>query len=85
MHLDDFLELEYGKWTQLIIIVCSSYGVGQAPLGARKFREFCDEILKRHRDGNGEGENDDTKVIPTLRGVYFALLGLGDSPLQYVL
>ena len=77
MHLDDFLELECGKWTRLIIIVCSSYGVGQAPLGARKFREFCDEILKRHRDG--EGENDDTKVIPSLRGVNFALLGLGDS------
>lgn len=82
MHLDDFLELEYGKWTRLIIVVCSSYGVGQAPLGARKFREFCDEILKRHRDGDGEGENndDDTKGIPSLRGVVnFALLGLGDS------
>lgn len=85
MQLDDFLELEYGAWTRLIIIVCSSYGVGQAPLGARKFREFCDEILIRHHhhhhgdgDGDGEGGND-TKAIPTLQGVNFALLGLGDS------
>lgn len=86
MHLDDFLELEFGAWTRLIIIVCSSYGVGQAPLGARKFRDFCDEILKRrgHGHGVGGGANDDnTKVkgiIPSLHGVVnFALLGLGDS------
>jgi sulfite reductase alpha subunit-like flavoprotein len=83
MHLDDFLEVEFGApWTRLIIIVCSSYGVGQAPLGARKFREFCDEILTRHRnnDDGKAGGNDDTKIsIPTLNGINFALLGLGDS------
>mmetsp|Transcript_34477 Transcript_34477/g.83416 ORF Transcript_34477/g.83416 Transcript_34477/m.83416 type:complete len:240 (-) Transcript_34477:241-960(-) len=66
MHLDDFLELEKAKWTRLVVIVCSSYGVGQAPIGARKFREFCDEIW----DG-GRGIS--------LEGVNFALLGLGDS------
>ena len=58
MHLDDFLELECGRWTRLVIIVCSSYGVGQAPIGARKFREFCDEILTRRRgvtDSDGGG------------------------------
>jgi sulfite reductase alpha subunit-like flavoprotein len=58
-------------------------------LGARKFREFCDEILKLHHqgggdDGNGDGGNDSKKatkaMIPTLNGVVnFALLGLGDS------
>lgn len=67
MHLDDFLELEQAKWTRLVIIVCSSYGVGQAPIGARKFREVCDTILER--------SNDDKM----LTGVNYALLGLGDS------
>jgi len=68
MHLDDFLEVEKAKWTKLVVIVCSSYGVGQAPLGARKFRELCDEILL--------GED---KSLNFLNGVHFALLGLGDS------
>jgi MioC protein len=72
MHLDDFLEVEGAGWTRLVVIVCSSYGVGQAPIGARKFREFCDEILKR-REGKEEGST------PSLGGVTFALLGLGDS------
>jgi len=69
MHLDDFLEVEKAKWTKLVVIVCSSYGVGQAPIGARKFRELCDEILLRCED----------KSLNFLNGVHFALLGLGDS------
>lgn len=73
MHLDDFLEVEKAKWTKLVVIVCSSYGVGQAPIGARKFRELCDEILLRSND-----ENEDKSLI-FLNGVHFALLGLGDS------
>ncbi|EED87489.1 hypothetical protein THAPSDRAFT_264925, partial [Thalassiosira pseudonana CCMP1335] len=44
LTLDDFLELRHGEWTRVVVIVCSSYGVGQAPLGARKFREWCDEV-----------------------------------------
>lgn len=74
MHLDDFLELEEAGWTRLVVIVCSSYGVGQAPIGARKFREFCDEILRRRDDGKEEKGS-----APSLEGVTFALLGLGDS------
>ena len=35
MHLDDFLEVEKAKWTKLVVIVCSSYGVGQAPIGGK--------------------------------------------------
>jgi len=53
-----------------VVIVVSSYGVGQAPIGARKFREFCDELLERY------GEDSKTKL---LEGISFALLGLGDS------
>lgn len=74
MHLDDFLELERGRWTRLVVIVCSSYGVGQAPIGARKFREWCDEVIDRSEGGGGGGV--DSKM---LEGVSFALLGLGDS------
>ncbi|KAL3811310.1 hypothetical protein ACHAXA_005396 [Cyclostephanos tholiformis] len=67
MHLDDFLEIEKGRWTRLVVIVCSSYGVGQAPIGARKFREFCDEVLRRQeqqqqqrqRRGRRGGDEDD--------------------------
>merc|ERR1719232_201125 len=67
MQLDDFLEAERANWPRLVVIVCSSYGVGHAPLGAQKFREACDAILER-----GGGDR-------FLEGVKFALLGLGDS------
>ena len=82
MHLDDFLELEHAQWTRLVIIVCSSYGVGQAPIGARKFREVCDTILERYgyddvvKDGNNNNKSEGDKM---LSGVKYALLGLGDS------
>jgi sulfite reductase alpha subunit-like flavoprotein len=48
MTLDDFLEMHHAPLTPIVIIVCSSYGVGQAPLGARRFREMCDAMLERH-------------------------------------
>ncbi|KAL7538179.1 hypothetical protein ACHAXR_008345 [Thalassiosira sp. AJA248-18] len=85
MHLDDFLELENAKWTRLVVIVCSSYGVGQAPIGARKFRDVCDAILDQRNNDNGGsgGENNDNNDKSSkgmfLEGVTFALLGLGDS------
>ena len=69
MQLDDFLELEQAKWTPIVIIVTSSYGVGQAPLGCYKFRELCEIILSKP-----EGE-----VFDLLKGIKYALLGLGDS------
>lgn len=88
MHLDDFLEVEHAQWTRLVIIICSSYGVGQAPIGARKFREVCDVILERFgyddvtttnddtNNNNNNKKGDDDKM---LTGVTYALLGLGDS------
>lgn len=66
MQLDDFLELERAAWTRLVVIVVSSYGVGQAPLGAYRFRELCDAWSA-------------AKAKNVLNGVHFALCGLGDS------
>ena len=70
MHLDDFLEAEGAGWTRLVVIVCSSYGVGHAPIGAQKFRDLCDEIL----DGGAAGAH-----AGMLEGVTYAMCGLGDS------
>jgi len=65
MQMDDFLENMEAKWPRLIIIVTSSYGVGQAPLGAYKFRELCDEK---------------SSTYPTLlANTSYLMLGLGDS------
>lgn len=68
MQLDDFLELDRAEWTRLVVIITSSYGVGQAPLGCYRFRDLCDTWKK---------EGDVHKG--TLDGVTFALCGLGDS------
>lgn len=68
MQLDDFLEIEDAKWTRNVIIVTSSYGVGQAPLGCYRFRAFCDAIL--------EEKEKNSKLLD---GIHFAMLGLGDS------
>lgn len=73
MQLDDFLELHECAWTRLVVIVTSSYGVGQAPLGGYRFREFCDALLVKHNSNN----NNDNMLL--LEGLSFALLGLGDS------
>ena len=72
MQLDDFIEMERVKWPKLVVIVTSSYGVGQAPLGCYQFRKMCDAILTQ--SGNG---NPDVKGL--LHGVKYAMLGLGDS------
>ena len=67
MQLDDFLELDRCAWTRLTVIITSSYGVGQAPLGGYRFRELCDAWL------------EDEAVGPVLSGFSYALCGLGDS------
>jgi sulfite reductase alpha subunit-like flavoprotein len=72
MHLDDFLEIEKGKWTRLVVIVTSSYGAGQAPIGCHRFREFCDALLL-------PGETNQSRDGSMLASVSYALLGLGDS------
>lgn len=72
-QLDDFLELDKAPWTRFVIIICSSYGVGQAPLGCWKFRDLCDAIL----DSGNEGKED--PKMKELDGIQYAMLGLGDS------
>jgi len=70
MQLDDFLEMERAKWTRLMVIIVSSYGVGQAPLGAYRFRDLCDAWLNQY------AKSDDPKILD---GVFYAMCGLGDS------
>lgn len=65
MQLDDFLEMNRAHWTRLVVICLSSYGVGQAPLGGYRFREFCNALLESNN--------------MMLEGLQFAILGLGDS------
>ena len=80
MTLDDFLETHHAPWTPIIIIVCSSYGVGQAPLGARRFRELCDAWLERNGYDDAASDKDSTtKSEKILCGINYFLLGLGDS------
>jgi len=67
MQLDDFLEAEQCYWPELVVIVVSSYGVGQAPIGAYKFRELVDEKASI------------TKNQKILSPVRYFMLGLGDS------
>jgi len=64
MTLDDFLE-QGAPYTSIVVVICSSYGVGQAPLGAQRFRQVADEFLKME--------------AKHLQGLRFALCGLGDS------
>jgi sulfite reductase alpha subunit-like flavoprotein len=76
MQLDEFLELGSTLFCDgsscdgygcCLIIFVSSYGVGQAPLGAYRFRSLADELIASGR-------------YPHLyRGLYYAVCGLGDS------
>ena len=66
IQLDDFLELRHAEYTKCIVIFVSSYGVGQAPLGAYKFRSLAEKLLERQD--------------PTiLKGLRYAICGLGMS------
>lgn len=71
IQLDDFIELRHCQWTRIFVIVVSSYGVGQAPLGSRRFRELCDAWL--------DEANDEYRTSQFMAGTYFAMCGLGDS------
>jgi sulfite reductase alpha subunit-like flavoprotein len=68
-QLDDFLELRQAQWTRLMVIFTSSYGIGQAPLGCRRFRELCEYWLV----------SENPKSASRLEGFRYALCGLGDS------
>jgi sulfite reductase alpha subunit-like flavoprotein len=79
MQLDDFLELHRAEWTRLVVIVTSSYGVGQAPLGGYRFRDFCDALVEKRNNKNKNNPTGNSKQRAMLEGLSFCLLGLGDS------
>lgn len=92
-QLDDFLEFDHASWPRYFIIICSSYGVGQAPLGCWKFRELCDAILDDNNILMNDNDNDNDTTTntttntskkgmmkeTTLQGIQYSMLGLGDS------
>jgi len=73
--LDDWIKEKECCLTRLIIIVVSSYGIGGAPMNARSFRNLCDDIIRRRDEADG----DSSKL---LKGIYFALLGLGGTTIN---
>ena len=78
LQLDDFLELHHAAFTKCIVIFVSSYGVGQAPLGAYRFRELCDYWAQH--------PPQDEQQSSSLQGLQYAICGLGDStyPTKFV-
>jgi len=79
MQLDDFLELRKADWTRLVVVVTSSYGVGQAPLGCYRFRDLCEAWLERYSSAGNNNDKKKKQQCRMLEGVQYALLGLGDS------
>jgi len=71
LSLDDFLEYRHAAFTKTMVIFVSSYGVGQAPMGAQSFRVFAEELMAQTESGKA------SKTL--LKGLSFALCGLGDS------
>mmetsp|Transcript_32124 Transcript_32124/g.49102 ORF Transcript_32124/g.49102 Transcript_32124/m.49102 type:complete len:128 (-) Transcript_32124:12-395(-) len=67
--MDDFIEQKKCEWPRLVVVMTSSYGVGQAPLGGYRFRAFCDALL----------DETTTTTPPMLSSLTYAMLGLGDS------
>jgi sulfite reductase alpha subunit-like flavoprotein len=69
LQLDDFLEVHHAAYTKALVIFVSSYGVGQAPLGAYRFRSLADAFLSSERT-----KEDNNKI---LQGLQYAICGLG--------
>jgi sulfite reductase alpha subunit-like flavoprotein len=68
-QLDDFLEVHHAPFSTclpVLVIFVSSYGVGQAPIGAHLFRTVCERFV----------ELQDSTL---LHGLSYAICGLGDS------
>ena len=69
ISLDDFLEYRHAAFTKTMVIFVSSYGVGQAPMGAQKFRVFAQELMTQTESGKS------SKIL--LKGLNYAICGLG--------
>lgn len=77
ISLDDFLEFHHASFTRCLVIFVSSYGVGQAPLGAYRFRELCDGWVQSTTATTVSTDDNDDE--PPLQGLKYAICGLGDS------
>ncbi|KAG7370342.1 flavodoxin [Nitzschia inconspicua] len=78
IQLDDFLELKQAQFDgRCIVIFVSSYGVGQAPLGAYRFRSLADELVVLKKTMNDEKQP--SSLFTIYNGLYYAVCGLGDS------
>jgi sulfite reductase alpha subunit-like flavoprotein len=75
IQLDDFLEVRHAAYTKALVIFVSSYGVGQAPLGAYRFRSFAEALLAKNDDGSS------TRILEGLR---YAICGLGECVVDWV-
>eukprot|EP00536_Pseudo-nitzschia_multiseries_P003226 jgi/Psemu1/185310/e_gw1.48.124.1 len=72
IQLDDFLDYKHAAFTKTMVVFVSSYGVGQAPIGAYKFRSLAEELISLTEDGKPGAKT-------LLKGLKYALCGLGDS------
>lgn len=83
LELDNFLlEERKGRWTRAIVIVVSSFGSGDAPRNARRFRKMCDGWNRDFSTANEKGDDSgdsSPRPDPFLKGLHFAILGFGDS------
>jgi sulfite reductase alpha subunit-like flavoprotein len=79
LQLDDFLELHHAAFTKCIVIFVSSYGVGQAPLGAYRFRELCDFWAQHQPQDEHSSSSSLSSSTKALQGLQYAICGLGDS------
>jgi len=78
IQLDDFLDYHHAAFSKILVIFVSSYGVGQAPIGAYKFRSFADELLSLVKTNEG-GD-----YASLLKGLRYAICGLGTFLLNII-
>ncbi|KAG7344761.1 flavodoxin [Nitzschia inconspicua] len=83
IQLDDFLELKQAQFDgRCIVIFVSSYGVGQAPLGAYRFRSLADALILLKKTMDDEKQPSTSSSLTNTgiyNGLYYAVCGLGDS------
>lgn len=79
MALDDFLQDEAQLWTQTVLIIVSSFGMGHAPKNCRQFRKLCEAWTEHYSKTDEVTSGEDKTESKPLKGLQFALLGLGSS------
>ena len=85
MQLDDFLDYRHAAFTKTVVIFVSSYGVGQAPMGAQKFRSFAEELLSMVETETESGGKEEKNKRQLLKGLRYAICGLGTFVFYFVM